>query len=199
MPGKLSLKREILRKLVHISAFIFPLGYYYLPVERIIALALLIPITVAVAVIDIMVRGERFRGHPIISAVGSLYRDHERKRFNFSGATYILAAICLAVALFPPPVALTATAFIIFGDPASAIIGSRVGFHRLRNKSLEGSAAFLVVAVGVALMAPEIPPATALTGAVAATLTEFGSQTVDDNFSVPLVSGLAMTLMLKMY
>jgi dolichol kinase len=91
------------------------------------------------------------------------------------------------------------TAFIAFGDPASSMVGRFLGRHRFGNKSLEGSLAFLIVSLAVAVMAPGLAIPVKVAGAVTATVTEALSFKIDDNISVPVVSGLITTVMGKIY
>ncbi|HDL02617.1 MAG TPA: hypothetical protein ENH25_00640 [candidate division Zixibacteria bacterium] len=118
---------------------------------------------------------------------------------DFTGATYILSTVCFTAAFYSKPVAAAALAFIIVGDPASALFGRRYGKHRFKNKSLEGSLAFLVPATIVGIFAPELPVTVGILGAIVATVTEAVSFKVDDNTTVPLISGLVMTLALKIF
>jgi len=192
-PKEISWSGEILRKLTHLFALVIPLGYYYLDLTRWQALAILVPISIFIITVDF----SRLGGWPLWRLFRPLIAPMVRRdelTGNFTGATYILATACLTIALFARPVAVLALTFIITGDPASAMIGRRFGRHRLKNKSLEGSLAFLSVALLVALIIPEVPLVIGLTGAVVATVTEGLSFRVDDNASVPLLSGLYMTL-----
>jgi len=156
----------------------------------------MIPITILMIIIDV----GRLRGWKIWDLLGFLIKPMIRKTEtlgDFTGATYILTSSCLVIALFSTPVAVTALAFIIAGDPPSALIGRRYGRHRYKSKSLEGSLCFLAAALIVAAVAPEIPAMAAYTGAVVATFTEAVSDQVDDNVTVPLVSGLVMNLIIR--
>jgi dolichol kinase len=129
-----------------------------------------------------------------------MIRDHEANG-DFTGATYILLSVCFTIALYDKPIAIAALAFIIVGDTLAAIIGRKFGRHRFSNKSFEGSFACLagtvVVAVLVWLLMPEFPLSVGLAGALVATVVEAMPLGVDDNVSVPLVSGLVMSLLMR--
>lgn len=191
--NQISFKRECYRKLTHLGALSIPGGYYILGLYRNEALAILIPITLAMIIIDIA----RLRNWPLWDRlrplIGPIIREHEMKG-DFTGATYILTTACLTIGLFPKPVAIAALAFIIFGDPAAALIGRKYGRCRFRGKSLEGSLAFLAMATLVAVVIPQLDFTIGMIGAVVAAVTEAVSYGIDDNASVPLVSGLAMYL-----
>jgi dolichol kinase len=187
-------KGELLRKLTHIFALVIPCGYYFLRLEKGEALAIMIPISAAMVIIDI----GRLRGWTIWNWVAwfiaPMIRDHEKKG-DFSGASYILVTSCFAIGLFSMPVAVASLAFIMAGDPASAIIGRRFGRHKYGRRSYEGSAAFLAASLIVAIVTPQLPWSITFIGAVVATVTEGLSSHIDDNASVPLVSGLIMQLL----
>jgi len=126
---------------------------------------------------------------------GPLIRPQEESKYT--GASYIMFAAVITVIMFPKPVAICALSFIIIGDTAGALIGRKWGRHKFRNKSYEGSLAFFLSSLIPALYLPVIPFWVIATGAAVATVTEALSSEIDDNLSVPLVSGLAMHLILK--
>ncbi|MDF1546130.1 MAG: phosphatidate cytidylyltransferase, partial [bacterium] len=88
-------------------------------------------------------------------------------------------------------------AFIIVGDTFAALIGRRFGRHRFGRKSIEGSLGCLAGTLIVAGLTPNLPFWIAAFGAVIATITEALSTRIDDNVTVPLASGAAMTLLIK--
>lgn len=195
---QLPFKGELLRKLTHIFAIVIPGGYYLLELSKGQALAIMIPIALCMIGIDVgRLRGWRI-WHFLRKIISPMIRETETSG-DFTGATYILTTACLAIAFFSKPIAVASLSFIIVGDPASALIGRRFGRHKFKNKSLEGSSAFLVAAVLVALFVPELALVTGLVGAFVATVTEALSFRVDDNATVPLVSGLVMTLLLRIF
>jgi len=119
---------------------------------------------------------------------------------GITGSAYYLVGAFLSVLLFPPVIAIAAILFLVFGDFAAALVGTSIGRIRLfPPKSLEGSAGCLVacLAVGLALfwtVKPVWPVAIllALSGAVAATVTECLPWRLNDNLTIPLVSGVAL-------
>jgi dolichol kinase len=192
--NNISFKSELLRKSTHLFALVIPGGYYFLGLSKWQALGIMIPIALGMIIIDI----GRLRGWKMWSLfkplISPIIREHEMKG-DFTGASYILATSCFVIGFFSKPVALTALAFIMVGDPAAAIIGRKFGKHKFRGKSFEGSFAFLIAAVAVAMIIPHLKTPIGLIGALVATVTEALSGGLDDNASVPLISGLIMELL----
>ncbi len=93
------------------------------------------------------------------------------------------------------PRAVISSAFVMgIGDGAAALAGERWGRHRAGGKTLEGSAAMLLVSFIIFLIAgEELLPALFIAAAAAAAeaLTPHGL----DNLSVPLLSSLLMELL----
>lgn len=195
--NQISFKGEILRKLTHLFALVIPCGYYLLGLDKGTALAIMIPVTLAMVIVDIgRLRNWRI-WYLLKPFLAPIIREHEMKG-DFTGASYILATSCFAIAMFSKPVAVASLAFIMAGDPSAAIIGRKWGKHRYGSKSFEGSLAFLLSALIVAWIAPGLPLEVGIVGALVATVTEAVSSGVDDNASVPLVSGLAMHLLVRL-
>jgi dolichol kinase len=124
--------------------------------------------------------------------------SHPHERNHVNSATWYASALTILAAAASLPTIVVGLAVLGFGDPMAAIVGRRWGRIRLlHGRSLEGSAAFLVVGtlaatIGLAAIGFEAGPATlfavALGGAAAGTIGELLSLRVDDNFSVPLAS-----------
>ncbi len=187
--------QELWRKGTHLGALIIPASYYLLDLSKTGMLSIMVPITLFVLLLDV----SRLRNWPlwrIIAAPfwGGMIRKHEAAG-KLTGASFILMSVCLSVLLFSKPIAVCSLAFIIVGDTFAAIIGRPWGKHRFGDKSIEGSLGCLAGTLIVACFAPEIPLSIGIPGAVAATLVEAAPWRYDDNITVPLISGTAMTLL----
>lgn len=196
--NQIPFRQEFFRKLTHLGALVIPGSYYYFNFSRFEMLSIMIPVAIGMIFIDISrLRGWRFWNlfRPMIT---SMAREHELKG-DFTGAAYILATVCLVIALFDKPVAIAALAFIMTGDTAAALIGRKFGKHKYGHRSLEGSLAFLVAAIITTFFIPGLPLIIGLIGALVATITEAVSFKIDDNATVPLVSGLVMHLLLIIF
>ncbi len=189
--------QELMRKGTHVGALVIPGGYYFLHLDRQEMLSIMVPVTVAMILIDIArLRQWLFWKAFARRILSPVIRQHE-KAGDFTGATYILLSVCLTVALYDKPIAIAAMAFIIVGDTLAALVGRRFGRHKFGNKSIEGSLACLAGTVIVAVLIPDLPMGIRLLGAVVATIVEALPLGIDDNITVPILSGLSMTLLDK--
>jgi dolichol kinase len=179
---------EVFRKLTHLGAISIPVAYFFFD-------QIVLYILVGGLVFSIFVDFIRFYGGDksktfITRYLGIMIRPHEKK--DFTGATYILTSSIIAILIFDKPVAVTSIAFIVVGDTAGAIVGRIWGKVKYRSKSLEGSVSFFIACTVVALIVPGIPFWVKIAGAFIATLTEAFTIKIDDNLTVPLISGFVM-------
>lgn len=126
-----------------------------------------------------------------------LLKDRESR--NVTGATYIALSALVAFLIFDKPIAITALFFLAVGDPVAALVGSKIGGMRLRGKSPYGTLAFLTVSLAIAgvLAGTEVVSFHwgLVIGAAVAALVELAPSALDDNLTIPLISGAAMTFM----
>lgn len=194
---EISFVQEVYRKATHLGALVMPLGYYLLGLEKGEALAILIPVTLAMILVDIArLRDWRIWHGFFAKGFSRMIRSHEQAG-DWTGATYILTSSCFTIGLYDKPVAIAALLFIIVGDSFAAVIGRRFGKHKFGRKSVEGSLSCLAGTLLVAVLTPGLAWQVAVTGACVATIVEALSAKIDDNVSVPILSGLAMTLVRK--
>ena len=122
------------------------------------------------------------------------------ERHAITGATYIALASLIAFLIFDKSVAIAALLFVSLGDPAAALVGSRVPGPRIAGKSPIGTLAFLIVGLATAsvLMATDVLEHhwSVGVGAGVAALVELVPLRIDDNLTIPLASGAAITLLL---
>jgi dolichol kinase len=185
---------EIIRKGIHLCSLSIPIIYYF--ISRDTALTILLPLTAAFLIIDIL----RYY-HPPTAKIfyrlfGWMLRSHEQnenaKRLNGATNVFISATIC--VILFPKLITITAFTILIISDSSAALIGRRWGKHRFFKKSVEGSLAFFLTAVIVTLITPKLTHTAgeyciAVGAAAFGTVVEALSITIDDNLSIPLSIG----------
>ncbi len=184
---------ELLRKSTHLAGLTLPVIYLFLDKPTMLILVGLLTgfaFTVELAkwcsprFADIFFR-----------TLTPLLRSHERKG-AVTGATYYLVSVFLSILFFAKVLALVCIFFMIFGDMAAALVGKMWGKTKLiAGKSLEGSAACFIVCVTIALV--KLNPIIAVIGALVATLVELIPFPIDDNLTVPLISGAVMHFLMN--
>ena len=198
-----SYRHEVYRKLIHLSSLWMAAAIYFLAQNE--ALVLFAVAAVAVLSYEVIRRQDNAVARLLEKILGAALRPDEKgKKFKPSGAIYMLIAAFLSTLLFPNLIAITAMSMMLTGDAAAALVGKRFGRVKVLNKSIEGSAAFFVVALATAaIIAASVPVATgymyaATIAAAAATTVELVSKKlyIDDNLSVPLAAGSVMMLLM---
>ncbi len=188
-------------------ALSIPIGHYLLP-GKLLSVLILTPIALGAFAIDI-IRLKKLPLHGFLNQLlGPILREHES--MDFTGSSYILSASVFTILLFSKSVAVAAISFIILGDIAAALIGRRFGRTRImwnvgnnevnwnNRKSLEGSISCFLFCFLAALVAPHLPLWVGIIGALVATMVEAAPLPINDNFSVPLISGLVMHILVKL-
>ena len=196
---QISFFNEILRKGTHMGALVFPGTYYLLGLSKSQMLSIMIPLFLLIFLADVSrLRNWWFWRQTIVrKLLEPMVRPHEAKG-DFTGASYILMSFCATIALYTKPVAITAISFIIVGDTFAALIGRKIQSYKFyKSKTIAGSIGCLVGMIIVAILAPDMMLEAALFGALVGTVFEAFSFGIDDNVTVPILSGLFMTLFIK--
>ena len=165
--------------------------------------SVMVPLMSALCGGAVVMEAVRFRlpglNQRLVKVFRPLLKESEDKRVT--GATYVGLAALMCFLAFDIDVAVAALFFLAIGDPAAAIVGGRmrgrvVGW-RFYGKSPVGTLAFLAVClamVGVLSAAGGIDYHWAfLVGAAIAALIELAPSIIDDNLTIPLISGAVMT------
>ena len=133
----------------------------------------------------------------LVSRFALLLKDTESRKVT--GATYFILSALAVFLLFDKPIAVAALLFLSLGDPAAALVGRRAPGIRFFGKSPIGTLAMALAALGITgvLSAAGVVDRHwgLYVGAVSAGMTELLPLPVDDNVTIPLVSGGVMTLL----
>lgn len=123
-----------------------------------------------------------------------LLRAHETRALT--GATWLLASMCAAVALLPREAAITATWAAAVGDAAAALVGMRFGRHRSTRdgKSLEGSVACLIATLAGAWLLARLTFPLAFTASLTAAIAERLAWPRDDNARLVALVGAVVVM-----
>ncbi len=131
---------------------------------------------------------------------GPIMRSSEVNRM--SGVPSYLASALVAVAIFPKPVAVVSILYLACGDPIASLFGILYGDRGLRyanGKSLIGTLAGVLACVLVGLvffsgmgLSLDTLVALSVIGGIAGGTAELLPFEVDDNFTIPVISGFVL-------
>ncbi len=183
----------IFRKLYRLSGLVFPLSYFFS--DRRTTLIVLFLTTLLLLALEI----SRFLfpqfNRRLFKTFGAILKQESRSRVL--GTTYFLFGSLLTVIFFAKGIAIAALLFLIFGDALSALVGVKWGRVKIGQKSLEGSLAFFVSCLFIAVILKYtylgLDIRVSFWGALVATLVELAPFPVNDNLSIPLCAALMMT------
>lgn len=187
---------EIGRKIIHLGSAGFALLYHY--TNRPFMLVLMAGLTLLAVVLEIGRQRWPALQRLIQRVAGGVFRNVEQS--EVTGATWVSLAILLTIALFSKPVAIACIVILAVCDSLAALIGQRFGKARFFGKSVAGSGAFFLSALLIGYwLLPSVWAAIA--GAATGTLAEaldvrIGALKINDNVAIPLLTGLAFTLVL---
>jgi glycerol-3-phosphate acyltransferase PlsY len=196
------MKKLIIRKLYRLVLLLVVIIYYYWPKKYVI---LSVSIAFALVLTLDLIRLTKPSTNEVVKkifkpfAIFMRYIAKKEELRDFSGTTYSLMGCLIIVALMPKVVGITAILFNIFGDLFATIVGKTIGKVKIvNNKTLEGSIAcfvsmFLVVLWShFKLFLPWIP---GLAGAFIGTVIELVALKLNDNLTIPILSGVTMWLL----
>lgn len=200
---QITYRSEVLRKGIHLLSLSIPVIYSV--ISQATALWILVPLACLFVAIDILGHKDGWVRNTMLRYFEPVMRNHELKvdDVRLNGASHVLIAACASVWLFPKIIAITAFSILIVSDICAALVGRRFGSHRFLDKSLEGTLAFAVSAIGVVLVIASInsaPISFVVIGAFASivgALVENISPRLrlDDNISIPGSVGLTMLIL----
>lgn len=195
---------HINRKLWHIMWGATGLALFY---AKIITLEFCIQFTFLFAMsgflLDYLRVKYAFLNNLIIKIAGPFMRESEKH--GASGLPFYAIGVSLSLMFFSEKVALLSVFFLVFSDPIISLFGVLYGKNKiLPNKSLEGSLAgfFLcsfITALYVSLSTPDASPFkiilfSFLGGVIGTTSEILSAFGVDDNLTIPLVSGFGLSV-----
>ena len=186
--------REISRKVIHIFNIIIPLFHIYIFKNKIDMIIFLSAMVIFCFFIEI------FRNQNLlISKIFEKYlffmmRSFE-KQGSLTGSTWVFVGALITIILVPQPFSLIALFFLAFGDTLAALVGMKFPFIKIGNKTLSGAFACFIMCFSVGLILDfGIGLDIILIGAFTATIAELISIKINDNITIPVLSGYAMYL-----
>jgi len=193
--------KELKRKGFHFSGLLIPAIYltglkYTTWFNREVAFWVLFVISMGYFIVECVRLFSKKGGEYLNEKFKGVMREKEKTRFT--GSFFYLVGSTVSVYFFSPPVAISAILFLIIGDFMAALVGISYGRIKIGKKSLEGSVACFVSCFIICFSlfwGIKYGEQLAFWGALAATLTELLNPSfIDDNLSIPCISGLAIHL-----
>lgn len=193
---------HLLRKLWHISTGSLALFLFFrseLDTFTWAIVALLIAVTGFT--MDLIRARNHTLNHLILKVMGPLMRRSEKE--GMSGLPFYALGISLSLFFYKRELAVISIMFLVFSDPISSFFGVLYGKDKiLPNKSLQGAVAGFFTCYLITLFycmnVTEISSSLlifAVLGGVIGSLSELVSAfNVDDNLTIPVLSGLGLTL-----
>lgn len=176
--------------------FIHCLGLLFIPVYLLTSRQTMLLILGGIVAFLILFEIIRFSFKPVntrlFDLLGSVFRHQEKT--HLLRATYFFTGIVLSVFFFRMDVALLCILFTSLGDSAASLIGQTYG---QKEKSVYGSTAFFLLSImfgSLFVLFFDITWLQLVLGAFAGALAEFWLP-LDDDLTVPLVSGFVMSLL----
>lgn len=191
--------REVRRKAIHLTGLSVPLGLIFLG-RTITATAIAV-----VFALSLLIESARLQGKVRLPEV----RDHEETKV--AGYIYYMAGSLFTVLIFAPGIAITSMLFLSLGDTVSGLAGSILQNCdvrampspgvRWRIKPLPVVAVTFAACVLIGHLASgicELLPQVYLAGAATAAFADgvaiiIRDKSLDDNFSIPVFSGIVMS------
>jgi len=192
--------KHIGRKLYHLIGGLGLLSLYYILGRKNALICYGIMVLVVLA-IDITRLKLPALNQFIQMRFSSFIRKNEANKLTGT-APYVLG-IGLTLLIYRTDIATAAVCFLAFGDVAATAVGERYGRTKISGeKSLEGTIAFAAAAALSGLLLNmagiQLPYGLLLAGALVAAGVELLPLPVNDNLVIPVVSGGAMELIVRL-
>jgi len=191
---------ETRRKVVH-GLLGIPVSLFVFFAPRPFAIYFSVALIVFLIALSAIIKSGRYV--PLLSGILAIFeRKKDMAEFPLKGTIYFLIGSFITMMLFEKTIASAAIIILALGDCLSTLVGKPFGITKHPHngkKSVEGSVAGFIAAFTGALFL--VSPKVALVGAFAGMFIEsldiriFGID-VDDNFSMPIIAGAVMTLLM---
>ena len=195
---------HILRKLWHIATGSVGLFFFMRsePGEQQFWAFLVLGMALSGFVLDIVRSRSKMVNHMVLTVAGPLMRRSERE--GMSGLPFYALGVSLSLFFYNRDIAVLSVMFLVFSDPLSSFFGVLYGKDKIMpNKSLQGAVAgfftcYLItlfytmnhVTLGNHMLVFAV--VAGLIGALSELVSAFN---VDDNLTIPVLSGLGMTVL----
>lgn len=193
---ELSLKNEILRKIFHLTALVFPL-YYQFASENFLGV-ILITLLSFTFLVDKLRSRFNFLSKMVNFIFCDIMREEEKKKI--SGITYMLSGFLTTFLLFEKSIVIASWFILIISDMLAAVVGKTFPSRKFSNgKSLSGSLSFFVSSAIIIYIYSDYFLFKYLFVSLMLTLVELYAKNfnINDNFLIPLSSSVLLYLIEK--
>lgn len=184
------MRSELIRKTIHLFTVVIPIIYlYYFNREQMSVICISLFILFLLGdILRIYITQLRQFYEKIL---GKLLRPDERGK-KLNGATLLLLGFLLVTILFEKEIAIISMLILAVSDSLAALVGLSIGKIKWYGKTLEGSLTFFIVSF---LIMSYFTDKTEINffGAALLTIVELASGKLNDNLTIPIVSGLFFT------
>lgn len=193
---------HILRKLWHMGVGLIGVFFYTLSgiSQEKLAISLFVVAAVAIMIDILRINNQKIQKASLL-VMGPFMRRSELR--SITGLPFYALGVAISLTLFTEKIALLSVFFLIFSDPISSYVGIRYGKDKiLPNKSLQGSFAGFAVCAIITFLYCLIEGHTgnhiilfAFLAGIIGSFSEMMSFLIDDNLTIPVISGLGLTLL----
>ena len=189
----LLLKQEIFRKILHISASIIPISYSMIHSLNDYYIAFFLFLITGLGIVLEYAR-ERYKQVKIFfSRFFNFMMRNEELAGKLTGATWLLLGCFFSVILFPKEISVVSMLLLTIGDAFAAIIGVAFPYGKYKGKTISGSlGGFFLASLIIFCFFENINPIVLVVGSIFAMLTELLPSPINDNLTIPIISGSAM-------
>ena len=177
---------------------IFPLIYFFTP-DRSIVLMFTFYLLGIMTVIEVLRRLSPKAYEVMVKYSKGVLKERPGK---IMGTTAYLVSVILVIGFFSKIIAIYALVFTVFGDAASTIVGKKFGKIRFwKDKSIAGTSGFFVITLFIGIILNFVPSleigwSKVLETSAFSAFIEFLPIPMDDNLSVPILTGVFLFFIL---
>lgn len=193
MIDRLSVRKEIQRKSIHLATTFIPIAYIYIIPKKEPIFLICVFMAIGFLSADLLRMHCKTAENFFFKIFSSLLREQEFKN-QLTGATYLFIGLTLAVFLFRKEIAIPVMLFLTIADPIAAIAGKTIPVKQIFAKSLGGFLGFLICALIIVTLAFGFTYF-GLIVAVIAAVVELIPSKINDNLTIPVISGYLLILL----
>lgn len=193
---------HLMRKLWHIGMGVFGIYFYFkLGLSQEFTALLGVVLAFIAITVDIIRFGNPMAQKLFTKVLGPFMRRSELE--TFTGFPFYALGVAVTLVLFREPIAVLSILFLVFADPIASLIGVQFGRDKIfKNKSVQGSLGALFVCAFITLLYGQVYGLVgfrlmiySVLAGIIGSLSEICSFKIDDNLTIPILSGLGLTVL----